>query len=144
MIDFKNNIALELDQFIELYRSSTLGERRPVEERDIMKQMMENAQLTITAWDGNALVGIARTLTDQGYVAYLADLAVAKSYQGRGVGKELIQRTRESLGPKCMLVLLSAPAANEFYPHIGFKHNPRAWVLTGKDELTPPKKGMIA
>jgi len=128
-VRYKRDISLDLDQFIELYRSSTLAERRPADDRDVMRQMMENASLTITAWEGDALVGISRTLTDFGYVAYLADLAVVKSHQQQGIGKRLVQETQAALGPRCMVVLLSAPDANEFYPHIGFDHHPRAWVL---------------
>lgn len=134
-IGYKKNVSLELDQFIELYQSSTLAERRPADDREVMRHMMENANLTITAWEGNALVGIARTLTDFGYVGYLADLAVARSHQQRGIGKRLIQKTKAALGPKCMLVLLAAPAANEFYPNIGFAHNPRAWVLPSGEHV---------
>lgn len=130
-IEYKKNAVVALEQFIELYESSTLAERRPAKDHGIMKLMMENATLTITAWEGESLVGISRTLTDFGYVAYLADLAVAKSHQKRGIGKKLIAETQAALGQKCMLVLLSAPAANEFYPRIGFTHNPRAWVLPG-------------
>lgn len=128
-IEYRRDAKVDLDQFIGLYRESTLAERRPADDRGVMRQMMENASLTITAWDGGALVGIARTLTDFGHAAYLADLAVAKSHQHRGIGKRLIEATQAALGPRCMLVLLSAPAANEFYPKIGFSHNPRAWVL---------------
>ncbi|MGD8375503.1 MAG: GNAT family N-acetyltransferase, partial [Acidobacteriota bacterium] len=96
--------VLDLDAFIALYRSSTLAERRPAGDRGIMRRMMENADLTITARDGDDLVGIARTLTDFGYVAYLADLAVAASHQRRGIGRRLIEETRAALGPRCMLV----------------------------------------
>lgn len=128
-IEYKQNVPLELEQFIELYRLSTLAERRPAKDREVMRQMMENADLSITAWDGNSLVGISRTLTDFGYVAYLADLAVTKSHQGLGIGKRLIDETQKALGPKCMVVLLAAPAANDFYPHVGFIHHPRAWML---------------
>jgi len=128
-IRYKKNISLDFDQFIELYRSSTLAERRPADDRDVMRQMMENADLAITAWEEDTLIGISRTLTDFGFVAYLADLAVAKSHQQQGIGKRLVQETQAALGPKCMVVLLSAPDANEFYPHIGFDHHPRAWVL---------------
>lgn len=134
-IEYKRDVPLELDQFIDLYRSSTLAERRPADDREIMRQMMENADLSITAWDGDSLAGIARTLTDFGYVAYLADLAVAKSHQRLGIGKRLIEQTQEVLGQKCMLVLLAAPAANGFYPRIGFTHNPRAWVLAGGEPV---------
>lgn len=132
-IEYRRDFPLDLDRFIELYRSSTLAERRPADDRDVMRQMMENADLTITAWDGDMLVGISRSLTDFGYAAYLSDLAVAGSYQGRGIGKRLIEETRAALGPKCRIVLLAAPAANEYYPKLGFTHNPRAWVLPAGD-----------
>ncbi len=93
-IDYRSGKNLDLDQFIELYHASTLGERRPVQNRDTMKDMLENANLVITAWDGEMLVGIARTLTDFTYVGYLADLAVRASHQRRGIGIELIRQNR--------------------------------------------------
>gem|GEM_PF-6936500 len=61
---------LDLDQVIELYNASTLGERRPVDDRQVMSDMLRRANLVVTAWDGNLLVGIARTLTDFSYVGY--------------------------------------------------------------------------
>lgn len=128
-IEYRKDEHVDLGQFIGLYRSSTLAERRPAGDRAVMRQMLENADLTITAWAGDTLVGISRTLTDFGYVAYLADLAVAASHQRQGIGKRLIEETQAALNPTCMLVLLAAPAANEFYSRIGFEHNPRAWVL---------------
>lgn len=134
-IEYRKNAVLGLDQFIGLYRESTLAERRPADDREVMCQMMEGANLTITAWDGDVLVGISRTLSDFGYVAYLADLAVAKSHQQRGIGRRLIDETQAALGPRCKLVLLSAPAANGFYARIGFTHNPRAWVLNAGERV---------
>lgn len=135
MISFKKDAPLTLEQFTALYRESTLAERRPAERPEIMQQMKDNADVTITAWDGEDLVGISRSLTDFGYVAYLADLAVAKSHQNQGIGRSLIAETRAALGPDCMLVLLAAPAADRFYPRVGFSHNPRAWVLAGSEPL---------
>lgn len=120
---------LELDQVIELYRRSTLGERRPVDDRAAMTAMLEHANLVVTAWDGDRLVGISRSLTDFLYVAYLADLAVDIEYQRKGIGRELIRQTRGRLGEKARIVLLAAPAAAEYYGHIGFEHMPRAWML---------------
>lgn len=63
------------------------------------------------------------------YVAYLADLAVHHDYQRQGIGRELVAQTRKALAPTCFLTLLSAPAANEFYPKIGFESHPRAWCI---------------
>ena len=63
-IEFYDNADLSVDETIELYIRSTLGERRPVDRPDIFEGMLRNASLTITAWHDNRLVGIARTLTD--------------------------------------------------------------------------------
>lgn len=120
---------LDLDQTIGLYRASTLGERRPIDDRECMREMIERADLIVTAWDGERLVGISRTLTDFCYIAYLADLAVDVAYQRLGIGRALIDRTQAELGKKAMIVLLAAPAAESYYPHVGFTHHPQAWIL---------------
>jgi predicted N-acetyltransferase YhbS len=94
--------------------------------------MLANANLTVTAWDGVRLVGISRSLTDFSYVAYLSDLAVDVDYQNCGIGRALIAETRARLKPECMIVLLAAPQANDYYAKVGFEHNPRAWVMKGE------------
>jgi len=129
MIRFRDDANITAEQAIDLYMRSTLGERRPIHNKETFEAMLKNANLTITAWDEDTLVGIARTLTDFAYVAYLADLAVDQQYQHSGIGKQLIANTQSRLGPECMIVLLAAPKANEYYEHIGFEHNPRAWTL---------------
>jgi ribosomal protein S18 acetylase RimI-like enzyme len=91
--------------------------------------MLQNANILVTAWDGDKLVGVARTLTDFHYACYLSDLAVDEAYQRRGIGKRLIAVTQEQLGPNCKIILLAAPVANDYYPKIGFDHNPRCWIL---------------
>jgi predicted N-acetyltransferase YhbS len=123
---------LDLDQVIELYNASTLGERRPVDDRQVMSDMLRHANLVVTAWDGNLLVGIARTLTDFSYVGYLSDLAVKVSHQRKGIGIQLVQKTREKMGPKSMLVLLAAPKAVEYYPKIGFSKHNSAWTINAQ------------
>ena len=129
MIEYRDNASITAEQAIDLYQRSTLGERRPVHNVQTFEAMLKHANLTVTAWDGAKLVGISRSLTDFAYVAYLADLAVDQQYQRSGIGKQLIEETKAHLGPECMIVLLAAPKANEYYEHIGFEHNPRAWTL---------------
>jgi predicted N-acetyltransferase YhbS len=128
MIEYRDKATITAEQAIDLYARSTLGERRPIHNIQTFEAMLKNANLTITAWDGEKLVGISRSLTDFAYVAYLADLAVDESYQRSGIGKQLIEETKARLGPECMIVLLAAPKANDYYKHIGFEHNPRAWT----------------
>ena len=94
-----------------------------------MAAMLQNANLVVTAWDNDLMVGISRTITDFHYCAYLSDLAVRASYQRQGIGKELIKRTRAQLEPTASLILLAAPSAAEYYPHVGFEQHPSAWTL---------------
>lgn len=134
MITYRTGNDLDLDAVIELYRASTLGERRPIEDRERMRLMLANANLVITAWDGDVLAGIARSVTDFSYATYLSDLAVRASHQKQGIGRELIRRTQVE-GGRATVILLSAPKAVEYYPHIGMKPHPSAWVLNSETKI---------
>lgn len=128
-IDYKINTSISADQFIDLLQRSGLGERRPVDDTACMDGMVKNSNLTITAWDNETLVGVARSVTDFHYACYLSDLAVDRQYQKKGIGKQLQSLTQKQLGPQCKLILIAAPDANTYYEHIGFTHNPRCWIL---------------
>jgi GNAT superfamily N-acetyltransferase len=133
MLDYKTGNDLDLDEVIALYRASTLGARRPVDDRERMRAMLQHANLVVTAWDGARLVGIARSLSDFAYCTYLSDLAVDAAYQRQGIGRELIRRTRE-LGGRATVLLFAAPAAVDYYPRIGFQAG-SGWLLREGDEL---------
>jgi predicted N-acetyltransferase YhbS len=135
MADYRVGVDLDLDEVIDLYRASTLGERRPIDDRAVVADMVRHADLVVSAWEGERLVGIARSLTDFVYVCYLADLAVRRSHQKLGIGRELIARTRAALGPRSMIVLLAAPAAEDYYPKLGFSRHGSAWVLKAGESL---------
>lgn len=128
-IEYRYGNDLPVETVIELYNDSGLGERRPVDDVKIVGDMLRHGNLTVSAWEGALLVGVSRTLTDFSYVGYLSDLAVRRSHQRLGIGTQLIQKTREKMGPRSMLVLLSAPQAVVYYPRIGFSQHPSAWVL---------------
>jgi GNAT superfamily N-acetyltransferase len=132
-IAYRTGNDLDLEAVLDLYRESGLGERRPVDDRQVFSAMLAHANLVVSAWDGDLLVGISRTLTDFAYVGYLSDLAVRRSHQKQGIGTVLIQKTRESMGPRSMLVLLAAPLAREYYPKIGFTRHDSAWILRASD-----------
>lgn len=116
-INFIAGFVPEIDEIISLYKSS--GINRPVNDTQRMEEMYQNSNLVVSAWDDGKLVGIARSLTDFCYCCYLSDLAVAADYQKKGIGKKLIELTKEEIGERCMLLLLSAPSAMEYYPKIG-------------------------
>lgn len=129
MITYSTDRPLDAATFVDLLRRSTLGERRPIDDPDCVEGMVRNADLTVTAWDGDTLVGVARSVTDWTYCCYLSDLAVDEAYQRQGIGVELMRLTQDQLGPRCKIILLAAPAAADYYPRVGFTHHPRAWIL---------------
>ena len=126
-ITYREGNHLDIDQVIELSRASTLGARRPVDDRARMQQMLSAANLVVTAWDGPKLVGISRSLTDFAFCTYLSDLAVHLDYQRAGIGKELIRRTQRA-GGQATLYLFAAPAAVDYYPHVGMTAG-SGWLL---------------
>jgi predicted N-acetyltransferase YhbS len=95
--------------------------------------MLERANLVVTAWDGEKLVGIARSLSDFCYATYLSDIAVRRSYQRRGIGRELMRRTQEQ-GGKATVFLFAAPKAVDYYPRVGFTAG-SGWMLRAGEAL---------
>jgi GNAT superfamily N-acetyltransferase len=120
------------EQFIDVLRRSTLGERRPVDDPARIADMLAHANLICTAWDrdrgGDFPVGVSRSLTDFSYCCYLSDLAVDAAYQKTGIGKRLVELTQSRLHPQCKIILLAAPKAETYYPKIGFRHFHSAWI----------------
>jgi predicted N-acetyltransferase YhbS len=133
VITYRLGNDLDLDAVIDLYIDSTIGERRPVENRERMRRMLAEADLVVTAWDGETLVGISRSVTDWVYCTYLSDLAVRLDFQAQGIGRELVRRTRQET-PEATVILLAAPKAVEYYPRIGMTQHNSAWILAPGEE----------
>ena len=119
--------APEAAEVAELYRLA--GLIRPVDDLERMGRMIAHANLIVCARDGERLVGVARALTDFSHCCYLADLAVDAEYQRQGIGKTLIARVYEAIGEEAMLLLLSAPKAMPYYPHVGFNAVENGWII---------------
>ena len=128
-LEYRTDRALSADELIDVFQRSTLGERRPIGDRACIEGMVKNASLTVTAWDGATLIGVARSVTDFCYACYLSDLAVDVSYQRTGVGRALVSHTLKQLGPRCKIRLIAAPAAMDYYAKLGFTQSTKCWEL---------------
>lgn len=129
-IQYALETVIDVDEFIQVLKESTLGERRPVDDRERIARMCNNANLIITARHEGKLVGVARSLTDFAFCTYLSDLAVSEAYQKKGIGKELVKRVREAV-PEAILILLAAPNAVNYYPKIGMMRHEAAYIQRG-------------
>jgi len=134
-IQYAHSRSINRDSFIDLLKRSTLAERRPVDSPACIDAMLEHGNLLCTAWDGERLVGVARSVTDFEYCCYLSDLAVDLAYQHQGIGKELIRLTQSRLGERATVILLAAPKATEYYPKVGFERHDSAWTIPAKKAL---------
>ena len=140
-VTYQINSAITPEQFTDVLSKSSLGARRPLDNYYVIKGMLDNADLLVTAWvneeheeavnnseSNKKLIGVARCVTDFSYCCYLSDIAVDEAYQKQGVGKSMIKKIEQQLPPSCKIVLLSAPQASEYYPKIGFTKHESAWV----------------
>jgi predicted N-acetyltransferase YhbS len=128
-VSYQNEPDLTADEFIDVLVRSTLAERRPVHDRDTIQAMLNNADLIVTARVEGRLVGISRALSDFAYCTYLSDLAVDPNHQRQGIGRELIQRTHIAAGLHTTLILVAAPKAKTYYPHIGMVPHESCWII---------------
>ena len=113
-ISYQVEPQLGAEEFIDVLVRSTLGERRPIQDRETIAGMLQNADLIVTAREEGRLVGVSRAITDFHFCTYLSDLAVDQLVQGGGVGRELIRRTHEAAGLKTTLYLVAAPKAETY------------------------------
>ena len=126
-ITYLLDIIPETKDIIEVYESA--GINRPTADSERIRKMYDNSNLVVTAWNNAKLVGISRSLTDFSYCCYMSDLAVRREYQNQGIGKRLIELTKEKIGEQCMLLLLSAPNAMEYYPKVGFQKVENGFII---------------
>lgn len=130
MIEYRDNHALRAADVARVFDAS--GIKRPTQDMARIARMLANANVIISAWDGERLIGVSRALTDFSYCCYLSDLAVDAAYQKQGIGRELIRRTQSAAGPEVALVLLSAPSATAYYPKVGFTLANNAYLIERK------------
>ena len=134
MISYQVELSLELNEFQSILEDSGLSARRPMEDPLLLERMLLGSNLLITARSEGQLVGFLRGLSDFCYRSFIADLAVAHSYQRKGIGRQLIQVARNQV-PEARLFLFSAEDAASFYEKLGFHLHERCYQLKAGEEL---------
>lgn len=91
---------------------------------------LDNSAYLTVAWDDKTPVGMARVISDGGYMTLVADVMVLPQYQGRGIGSQLLTNVTkylDSLGKDglCIMVnLMATTGKEEFYKKFGFQVRP--------------------
>ncbi|GAB3224181.1 GNAT family N-acetyltransferase [Algoriphagus aestuariicola] len=134
MVTIQVDTGLTLEEYIFILEDSGLGLRRPMDNPEHLKRMLEGSNLLISARLDGRLVGLFRGLSDFCYRCFVADLAVAKAYQGQGIGRSMLQFAR-NMSPEARLILFAAEDAEPFYKKLGFKPHERCYQLKPGEAL---------
>lgn len=134
MITFQVEFIISLEDYVFILSDSGLGKRRPMHDPEHLNRMIQGSNLLVTAREAGQLIGLLRGLSDFCYRCFIADLAVAKNYQGKGIGREILKFTR-SLAPEARLILFAAEDAEPFYQKLGFKPHEHCYQLKPEEPL---------
>lgn len=124
-ITYQREERLPAAGYIDVLEETTMRGGRPLANPSRIQAILDGSNFIITARaDDGTLIGFARCLTDFAWVCYCAELAVRESYQGRGIGRTLLDTCSGMLGPGVAISLIAYPEAEAFYEHVGMQRVP--------------------
>jgi len=130
-ITIKETKGIKKKDILSLYEANDWSS---AQKPDALYNALMNSNTLISAWDGNMLVGIGNAITDGYLVVYYPHLLVLPDYQGRGVGKKIMEVFRERYANFHQQILVADGQAIDFYEQCGFRtaSETRAmWVYQG-------------
>lgn len=134
-LNYKVNFAISIEDFIRLIRQSPFKEAVPTDNLTQLDAMLNNADLLVSAWDGEQVVGFVRTVTDFSSCCYICELAVDAHYQKHGIDRQLMRLAAEELSADCQILFFSTDSNLTEYLKLGFTQSPRAWHTTAGNYL---------
>jgi ribosomal protein S18 acetylase RimI-like enzyme len=120
---------VDFTRLIELFNEVGLQDKTNDIER--LKQMVENSQIVVTAWDNDRMIGFARCTTDHVFNGQINNVVVDSKYRNQGIGKGLVSRIL-SLNERVTYMLRNDPENEAFYRSLGFENADRAMVYRRK------------
>lgn len=118
-MEIKTGIIPEKDEVMALYRD--VRWTAYTDEPDLLMEAIKNSLKVWTLWDGEKLIGLARTIGDGVTICYLQDILILKSYQGRGLGSDLLKEIMKENENIRQFVLLTEDSEKTkgFYKKLG-------------------------
>ncbi len=89
-----------------------------------------NSFFLVAAVDNGHTVGLTRVVSDGGYFMLIADVIVLPDYQGKGIGRAMIEQAMARIrahikpGQSAMINLMAAKGKESFYKQFGFIERP--------------------
>jgi GNAT superfamily N-acetyltransferase len=122
--------GVDWSEVIEVFRRAPLGERDP----EKLQRACENSFVVCFAYDRDTVIGMGRAISDGEYYAGLYDIVVLPEYQGKGVGKTIVEAIHDRL-PVNLITLFTVPGVQPFYMKCGYHNLLTGMIRSSKPEL---------
>ena len=132
-IDIKETKEINKEKIVELYQANKWSS---AEKPDLLYKALMNSDSLITAWDGNRLVGLGNAISDGYLVVYYPHLLIHPDYQGKGIGRMIVDRFQKKYGNFHQQMLTADGKAIDFYLKCGFEKagsTQSMWIYQGHD-----------
>lgn len=116
--------TMDWEHILSLFQKINWKQRQSEE----IKKAFEASTHTIFIYHQNSITGFGRVIGDGRYYAMLADIVVDPDYQGRGLGKYLVNELNNQLINYHFVNLSAAPGADRFYKGLGWKKQTTAFI----------------
>ncbi|MDR0262362.1 MAG: GNAT family N-acetyltransferase [Sphingobacterium sp.] len=127
------NRDLNANDILQLYQANKWS---AAEKPELLLKGLLNSHSLVTAWDGTTLVGLGNAISDGYLVVYYPHLLVLPSYQGKGVGRLIMDKMQEIYKDFHMQMLTADGKAIDFYKKNGFERAGQTepmWIYSGGD-----------
>ena len=123
-IDIKVGKELPFEQLLALYDSVNWAAYTNEQNRNKLETAVRNSTYVVSAWKDSELAGFARGLSDDVSIFYLQDILVRPDYQGKGIGRMLLNNCLERFSHVRTIMLLTDDEEKQlkFYESLGFKN----------------------
>ena len=130
--------SIDWNELSRLYRIAPLGDKKPED----LKVAFSNSMYKCFLFENGVLIGAGRGLADGVDCSYLCDVAVHPDFQGRGLGKAIIEKLKEMSAGHRKIILYANPGKEGFYKKLGFMRMRTAMAIF-KDRERAIRDGVV-
>lgn len=132
-IEISETRAIKPEQVLALYKANGWS---AVEKPNELFNALIHSHTLITAWDKDKLIGLGNAISDGYLVVYYPHLLVHPNYQGKGIGKRIVDRMSKKYKDFHMQMLVADGKAIDFYKKAGFVRAGETepmWIYKGNE-----------
>ncbi|MFQ6602548.1 GNAT family N-acetyltransferase [Flavobacterium sp. C3NV] len=124
---------INIEDILILYKANEWSSANKPNE---LYNALTNSETLITAWEDQKLVGLGNAISDGFLTVYYPHLLVLPEYQGKGIGKLIMDKMQEKYSHFHMQMLTADGRSVDFYKKNGFERAGKTepmWIYQGNE-----------